>query len=102
MKWILSLMLITAACVKEDSTAEGALKTFATSRIGSVVQKDFIMSRVTGSLKENLEHVTDEEFEKFADMRNIQQNSFKILTKSCQDEETKCNITYSLSYNTKE
>lgn len=102
MKWILPLLLVLVACVKEDTTPEGALKTFATSRIGHVVDRDFILSKVTGNLKASLENVSQEEFEKFADMRNIKQDSFKILTKSCIEEEKKCNITYSLAYKTEE
>lgn len=102
MKWILSLLLITAACMKEDTTPEGALKTFATARIGNIVEKDFILSRVTGNLKASLEEISDEDFNKFADMRNVKQNSFKILTSNCQNEVTKCNITYSLGYKTEE
>jgi uncharacterized protein YjaG (DUF416 family) len=38
----------------------------------------------------------DVDFDKFADMKNIKSESFKVLSKSCQDN--KCHLTYSVSY----
>jgi hypothetical protein len=42
--------------------------------------------------------MSDEDFEKFSDLRGIKSNSFKVISKSCQ--ENKCFLTYSISYKT--
>jgi len=42
--------------------------------------------------------MSDQDFKNFADMQNIKSKSFKILSKSCQEE--KCLLTYSISYQT--
>lgn len=99
MKLLLSALFLITACVQDNLSPESALQTFVEARIGNVVTKDFVLDRVTGKMKQSLENVSDEEFNKFADLRNVKRNSFKILTKSC--DEKKCFITYSLSYLTK-
>lgn len=98
------LLLITlflvglVACTDGDHTPEGTLKEFIDARIGKVVNRDFVLERVTGKMKENLEAMNDEDFSKFSDLRSTKRSSFKILSKSCQEE--KCFLTYSLGYNT--
>lgn len=98
------LLLITlflvglVACTDRDHTPEGTLKEFIDARIGKVVNRDFVLERVTGKMKENLEAMNDEDFSKFSDLRSTKRSSFKILSKSCQEE--KCFLTYSLGYNT--
>jgi len=100
MKWILSMLIILTACVQDNLSPESALQTFVEARIGNVVTRDYVLSRVTGKMRHSLENITDEEFNKFADLRDVKRNSFKILTKSC--DEKKCFITYSISYQTKQ
>lgn len=100
MKWILSMLIILTACVQDNLSPESALQTFVEARIGNVVTRDYVLSRVTGKMRQSLENITDEEFNKFADLRDVKRNSFKILTKSC--DEKKCFITYSISYLTKQ
>ncbi|MFP5385018.1 MAG: hypothetical protein ACLGHN_03005 [Bacteriovoracia bacterium] len=68
--------------------------------MGQVVTREYILERVTGKMRQSLENVTEEEFTKFADLRNIQKDSFKVLSKSCQEK--KCFITYSVSFRTRE
>jgi len=86
--------------VKDDLSPEGTLKTFIEARMGSVVTKDFILERTTGTMRQSLENISEEEFNKFADLRNVQKDSFKILSKSCQEK--KCYLTYSVAYRTKD
>lgn len=100
MKFILCALILLASCVKDDLSPEGTLKTFIEARMGSVVTKDFILERTTGKMRQSLENISEEEFNKFADMRNVQKDSFKILSKSCQEK--KCFLTYSVAYRTKE
>jgi hypothetical protein len=97
-KWILSMLLILTSCLQDDLSPEAALKTFVESRIGHVVTRDFVLERVTGKMKQSLENISDEEFTKFADLRNVEKSSFKILSKSCQEKT--CFLTYSVSYRT--
>src|SRR5690606_33800241 len=98
------LVLITlfifglVSCTERDHSPEGTLTEFIDARVGKVVNRDFVMERVTGKMKENLEEMNDEDFAKFSDLRNTKRSSFKILSKSCQED--KCFLTYSLGYNT--
>lgn len=98
MKLILSLLFILSACVQDDASPEGVLKAFVDSRVGTVVTREFVLERVTGKLRQSLENISDEEFNKFADLRNVKKDSFKILSKSCQDK--KCFLTYAVAYRT--
>ena len=100
MKTLLLLLLaVLVSCVDNNtSTPEGALKDFVESRIGQVVSRDFVLQRVTGPMLQSFENMSDEDFAKFADLRNVKKESFKILTKSCQEK--KCFITYSVGYGT--
>lgn len=50
-------------------------------------------------MKQSFEIMSDEDFNKFADLRSIRSDSFKILSKSCQEK--KCFVTYSVAYKTK-
>lgn len=88
------------ACVESNTkTPEGALQDFIESRMGQVVSKEFVLSRLTGAMLVSFQNMSDEDFAKYADLRNIKSDSFKILTKSCQEK--KCFITYSIAYSTK-
>ena len=96
--FFLILLLALTACLKTEIGPEAALKEFVSSRVGRVIDREFILERVTGPMLQSFENMSDEDFAKFADMKNIKQDSFKILSKSCQEK--KCFITYSLSYYT--
>lgn len=95
----LFILLSLVSCFEDNRTPESALKDFIEVRMGSVVGRDEVLKRVTGPMKQSLENITEEEFKEFSDLRNVERESFKILSKSCQD--TKCFVTYSLAYKTK-
>lgn len=97
--FLLSLLLVLASCNKDDGSPDSALKAFVDEGLGRKVSRDDIQERTTGKLLAAFEAMTDEEFEKFANMQNIRPDSFKVLSKSCQD--TKCIMTYSIGYTTK-
>ena len=65
----------------------------------SKVIRQFVLDRVTGKMRQSLENISEEEFKEFSDLRNMKKDSFKILSKSCQDKQ--CFITYSVTYVTK-
>lgn len=98
MKWILPLLLILTSCMEDNSSPESSLKNFVEARMGSLVTRDYVLERVTGKMRQSLENISDEEFNKFADLRNVKKDSFKVLSKSCQEK--KCFITYSIGYQT--
>ncbi len=100
MKLILAFLFLLTGCLEDSSSPEAALKNFVEARMGNVVTRDYILERVTGKMKQSLENITDEEFAKFADLRNVEKNSFKVISKSCQEK--KCFLTYSVSYLTKD
>ena len=92
-------ILAIASCMKNDLSPEATLKDFVDSRIGKVVDREFVLERVTGKMLQSFENMAPADFDKFADMKNIKIDSYKMLSKSCQDK--KCFITYSVSYLTK-
>ncbi len=100
MKLMLALLFLVTSCMEDSSSPEAALKNFVEARMGNVVTREYVLERTTGTMKQSLENISDEEFAKFADLRNVEKNSFKVITKSCQEK--KCFLTYSVSYLTKE
>ncbi len=98
MKWFIPLLMIFTSCLKENLSPESTLKSFIESRMGNVVTRDFILEQVTGKMKQSLENISEEEFSKFSDLRNVKKDSFKVLSKSCQAKT--CYLTYSVSYQT--
>lgn len=97
--FMLSVLVFLASCLEDNRSPEAALKEFIEMRIGSVVTRASLLEKVSGKMKASLEGVTDEEFKQFADLRNVEKDSFKVLSKSCQQET--CFLTYSISYKTK-
>lgn len=100
MKLILITLFILTGCLQDNSSPESALKNFVEARMGNVVTRDYVLERVTGKMKQSLVNISDEDFAKFADLRNVEKNSFKVISKSCQEK--KCFLTYSVSYLTKD
>lgn len=98
-RWLLLFVFVLSSCIQEEVTPEGALKTFTDARLGKVVTRQFILERVTGKMLQSLEHMSEEDFQKFSDLRNVKKDSFKVLSKSCQEK--RCFLTYSISFNTK-
>lgn len=98
MKLILPLLLLLVSCMQDNLSPESALKSYMEGRMGTVVTRDFVLDRVTGKMKQSFENMSEEDFVKSADMRNVKKDSFKILSKSCQEK--KCFITYSVGYQT--
>jgi len=98
MKWMLPLLFLLTACLEDNSSPEAALKNFVEARMGTLVTREYVLERVTGKMRQSLENISDEEFAQFADLRGVKKDSFKILSKSCQEK--KCFITYSVGYQT--
>ena len=94
--FVLIPLFVFASCMKNELGPEAALKEFVESRIGKVIDRDFVLQRVGGKMLQSFKNMSQENFEKFADMKNIKSDSFKVLAKSC--EPSKCFITYSVSY----
>jgi hypothetical protein len=95
---VLFLLAVAAACVQDNLSPEAALKSFIEHRVGAVVTREFVLERVTGKMRQSLENISEEEFAKFADLREVEKDSFKVLSKSCQGKT--CFLTYSISYQT--
>lgn len=97
---LFSVSLLLVSCLEDNRSPEAALKDFIEIRIGNVVTRNSIIDKVTGKMRQSLENVTDDEFKQFSDLRNVSRDSFKVLSKSCQEET--CFLTYSISYRTKQ
>jgi hypothetical protein len=100
MKWLLPILFLLTSCLEDNSSPESALKNFVEARMGTTVTREYILERVTGKMRQSLENISEEEFAKFSDLRNVKKDSFKVLSKSCQEK--KCFITYSVGYQTLE
>jgi len=95
MKYLVLLILL-AACFDRSDSPEGALRDFTNARLEKIVDRDFVVSRTTGKMRVSVESMSDEEFKTFSDLRNYKKDTFKIISKSCQDK--RCYVTYSLGY----
>jgi len=91
-------VLILVGCVQDNLSPESALKSFIELRSGAVVSRDEVLSRISGKMRESIVNMPEADFEKYADMKNIKFDSFKILSKSCTEE--RCFITYSIEFST--
>jgi hypothetical protein len=98
MKGLFLFLFILCGCLQDQLTPESALRDFIESRMGKVVTKEFVLERVTGKMRQSLENISDEDFSQFADLRNVKKDSFKVLSRSCQEKN--CFLTYSISYST--
>jgi hypothetical protein len=94
------VLFLLVSCLDDNRSPEAALKDFIEIRIGNIVTRTSLIDKVTGKMRQSLENVSDEDFKQFADLRNVEKDSFKVLSKSCQEES--CFITYSISYKTKQ
>jgi hypothetical protein len=91
---ILSLFLLFLGCLNQNHSPEDVLKNFVEIRIGNKVSRAEVMEFLTGKLKQSVESISDEEFERFSNLENVKKSSFKILSKSCQKDV--CFLTYRL------
>jgi hypothetical protein len=98
MKGLFLFFIILCGCLQDQLTPESALRDFIESRMGKVVTKEFVLERVTGKMRQSLENISEEDFSQFADLRNVKKDSFKVLSRSCQEKI--CFLTYSISYST--
>lgn len=97
-KLIIPLVLILSSCVKDAKSPDFVLKDFIDTGAGNIITREYVLSHVTGKMLQSFENMNEEDFKKFADMRNIKKNSFKVLSKSCQEK--RCFLTYLVGYQT--
>lgn len=91
----LALLILFAGCTKE-STPETALEDFIQYRFQSGQSKEDILEMTTGPLHEKLNEMSDEDLEKFIDVKDLKKRKLKVLIKNC--EEDTCYLTYVLRY----
>jgi hypothetical protein len=96
MKKYLFILFFLTGCFEDNRSPEAALKSFIDERMGTIVSRDEVLEKVTGKMRQSLENISEEDFQKFADLKSVSRESFKILSKSCQNE--KCFLTYSMTY----
>jgi hypothetical protein len=90
------LLFIIAGCFDRSDSPEGALRDFTLARLEKVVERDFVVARTTGKMRVSVESMSDEQFRLFSDLRKYKRDTFKIISKSCQEK--RCYVTYSLGY----
>ncbi len=97
MKLILMMIFISVACTKKN-TPEGVLSDFISKRFEGNIDKEVIVEYITGELAQEIETMSDEEFNEFVAIDQLKKRKLVISNKSC--ENNKCYLTYLLSYNT--
>ena len=92
----LIILVLLAGCFSQADSPEAAISEFVNSRLEKVAARGDVVDRTTGKMRLSLESMSDEEFESFANLKDFKKESFKIISKSCQDK--KCYVTYSVGY----
>ena len=92
----LFILFILASCINQVDSPEAAISDFVNARLDKVVARDEVVNRTTGKMKLSLESMSEEEFKSFSDLKDYRKDSFKIISKSCQEK--KCYVTYSVGY----
>jgi hypothetical protein len=98
MKFSFVLILVFFVSCTKTNSPEGVLREFVDKRYMGKANMDYILSKVTGQLKKEIESMSPEEVETYKTLPNVQKRSLKISNQRC--EENKCYITYILKYNT--
>ncbi len=96
MKYLsLALLLLVVGCTKE-STPETALEDFINYRFQSSQSKEDILEMTTGPLYDKLNDMSEEDLEKFIDVKDLKKRRLKVLIKNCEADT--CYLTYVLRY----
>ncbi len=90
-----AILMLLMGCNKE-STPESALEEFINYRFESNQNKDEILEMTTGALNEKLSSMSEEELEKFVDVKDLSKRKLKVLIKNCEADT--CYLTYVLGY----
>lgn len=95
MKYLV-LLLLFVGCFDRGDSPEGALRDFTMARLEKIVERDFVVARTTGKMRVSVESMSDDQFKIFSDLRKYKRDTFKIISKSCQEK--RCYLTYSIGY----
>lgn len=96
MKYLILISLfVFAGCAKKDNS-ETVLKSFINDFFSQKMTKSDYLDYLAGSLYEEVDAMSDEDFSEYIVTGNYKKKKFKILLKSCSDDH--CNLTYILKY----
>lgn len=93
---LLFIPIFFVSCFNSSSTPESALENYIDKITTSDVDKDFYLDHTTGSLKDSILEMSDDEFNSFKQMPKIAGKKIKIISRACDD--VKCTLTYLLTY----
>jgi hypothetical protein len=96
----LIMFLLFVSCNSDKSTPEGALKSFVELNFSGSASREEILGNITGKMKESFEGLSEEDFKKSTQFKELEKQGFKVVSKNC--EEKQCYITYSLAFKNKE
>ena len=96
MKYVL-MMMIVFGCSKDITTPEGLLSKFTKDITTQKMSRDYYYEHTTGKMKEDIEALSDEEFEKYRDLSRVKGVKIDILKKNCSGA-TSCTLTYIIKY----
>jgi len=83
-----------------DSSPEEKLKSYIKERFSGGMDKEDVLSYVTGPFYDFVNEMEEEAFTNFLDLKNLKLNFIKIIDKRCEPE--KCFVTYLIDYSLKD
>lgn len=92
---LLVFSFLFSSCTKK-SNSEDVLKGYVKYRFSPAQSKEVLLEKTTGSLKERISTMSEDEFKDFVSMEKFKMRKFVINLKRCSDDQ--CFITYTLSY----
>jgi len=92
---ILIIFLGLSGC-NSDTTPELKLKSYIKARFSGGMDKEDVLSYVTGPFYDFVNEMEEADFANFLDLKNLKLNFIKIIDKRCENE--KCFVTYLIDY----
>jgi len=89
------MILFLVSCLNEK-TAVNTLKTYIEKRFNTRITKIEVSTYLTGDLLENVNKLTEKEFQNYAELNKHKLIDLEILSEECSEIE--CVITYDLLY----
>jgi hypothetical protein len=94
---LICIFLLQGCFPKKALKPEDALREYISYRFSLGQTKEKILDLTTGEARAKVESLTDEQFKRYINTGVYRLKNVKVVLKSCA--ETKCSITYIISYN---
>jgi hypothetical protein len=93
---VMTVMFSIASCDKGAKTPEGLVKMYVHDVTSKSLSRDYFEKYTSGKMLESINNLSDEDFNKFIDLKKIKNAKVNITSKNCED--VKCSVTYIVKY----